>query len=51
MEEGYVVRDQNLPLFLTCTVVDWVDVFSRKSHGDTVIECLDFCIKNKAMIL
>jgi len=51
MKEGYVVRDQNLPHFLTCTVVDWVDVFTRKSYRDTVIECLDFCMKNKGMIL
>ena len=51
MKEGYVIRDQSLPHFLTVTVVDWVDVFSRKNYRDTVIECFDFCIKNKGMIL
>jgi REP element-mobilizing transposase RayT len=51
MKEGYVIRDQNLPHFLTATIVDWVDVFSRKSYRDCVIECLDYCIKNKGMIL
>ena len=51
MKEGYVIRDQSLPHFLTATIVDWVDVFSRKNYRDTVIECLDFCIKNKGMIL
>jgi REP element-mobilizing transposase RayT len=51
MLDGYKIRDQNLPHFLTATVVDWIDVFSRKSHRDCVIECLDFCIKNKGMIL
>ena len=51
MKEGYVIRDQSLPHFLTVTVVDWIDVFSRKNHRDTVIECFDFCIKNKGMIL
>jgi len=51
MKEGYVVRDRNLPHFLTFTVVDWVDVFTRKSYRDTVIECLDFCMKKKGMIL
>jgi hypothetical protein len=30
MKEGYVIRDQTLPHFITATVVDWVDVFSRK---------------------
>ena len=51
MKEGYVIRDQNLPHFFTSTVIDWVDVFSRKSYRDCVIESLDFCIKNKGMIL
>ena len=51
MKEGYVIRDQALPHFLTATVVDWVDVFTRKIYKDVVIECLDFCLKNKGMIL
>jgi REP element-mobilizing transposase RayT len=40
-----------MPHFLTTTVVDWIDVFSRKNYRDVVIECFDFCIKNKGMIL
>jgi REP element-mobilizing transposase RayT len=51
MQGGYQIRDQSSPHFITATVVDWVDVFSRKSYRDSVIECLDFCIKNKGMIL
>ena len=51
MKEGYVVRNQELPHFLTATVVDCIDVFSRKNHRDVVIECFNFCIKNKGMIL
>lgn len=51
MKEGYVIRDQNLPHFLTVTIVDWIDVFSRKIYCDCVIECFDYCIKNKGMIL
>ena len=51
MKEGYVIRDQNLPHFITPTVVDWIDVFTRQSYRDVVIESLDYCIKNKGMIL
>jgi REP element-mobilizing transposase RayT len=40
-----------LPHFITATIVDWIDVFTRKTYRDSVIECLDFCIKNKGMIL
>ena len=51
MKEGYVIRDQKLPHFLTATIIDWVDVFSRKVYKDCIIECLDYCIKNKGMVL
>jgi REP element-mobilizing transposase RayT len=51
MKEGYVIRNQSLPHFLTITIIDWVDVFSRKYYRAVVIECFDYCIKNKGMIL
>ena len=51
MKEGYIIRDQSKPHFITATVVDWVDVFSRKKYKDCIIESLDFCIINKGMIL
>jgi REP element-mobilizing transposase RayT len=50
-KEGFIIRDQSKAYFITATVVDWVDVFSRKTYKDCVIESLDFCIKNKGMIL
>jgi REP element-mobilizing transposase RayT len=51
MQDGYKIRGQLLPHFITATVVDWIDVFTRKSYRDCVIDCLDYCIKNKGMIL
>ena len=51
VQDGYKIRDQTLPHFITATVVDWVDVFTRKNYRDTVVECLDYCITNKAMLL
>ena len=51
MKEGYVIHDQTLPHFITATVVDWIDVFTRQAYRDIVIESLDYCIKNKGMIL
>lgn len=51
MSEGYKIRDQTLPHFVTATVVDWIDVFTRKSYRDLVIGCLDYCIKEKNMVL
>jgi len=51
MKEGYIIRDQALPHFITATVVDWIDVFTRKSYRDVVVECFNYCIENKGMIL
>lgn len=51
MSEGYKIRNQDLPHFVTATVVDWVDVFTRKSYRDCVIDFLDYCIKNKRMVV
>jgi len=51
MSDGFTIRDQSLPHFITATVVDWIDVFSRKSHRDSIIKSLDFCINNKGMVL
>ena len=51
MLHGYKIRDQSLPHFITATVVDWIDVFSRKNYRDSVIDCLNFCIDNKGMIV
>lgn len=51
MKEGYIIRDQTLPHFITATVVDWVDVFTRNIYREVIIDCLNYCIKNKGMIL
>ena len=51
MLDGYKIRDQTLPHFITATVVDCVDVFTRKNYRDIVVECLDFCIREKGMVL
>ena len=48
---GYQINDQSTAHFITATVVDWVDVFSRKIYKDILIDSLDFCIRNKGMIL
>jgi hypothetical protein len=31
--------------------VDCIDVFTRPTYKDCVIECLNFCVKNKGIIL
>jgi REP element-mobilizing transposase RayT len=35
--------------FLTLTVIDWVDVFTRPEYKYIVIDSLDYCQKNKGL--
>ncbi|AWV97297.1 REP-associated tyrosine transposase [Arcticibacterium luteifluviistationis] len=46
---GYQIREQGGIHFLTFTVVDWVDVFSRKDYRDIIIESIIFCQAKKGM--
>lgn len=51
MSTGYQIYDQHGMYFLTFTIVDWVDIFSRKVYRDIVIESLVYCIKAKELKL
>ena len=51
MKEGYIIRNQERIHFITATVVDWIDVFTRNSYKDVIIESLAFCIEKKEMLL
>ena len=51
MREGYAIRDQFKPHFVTFTVTDWVDVFTRKEYADVIIDSMKYCQKSKGLIL
>lgn len=35
--------------FVTLTVVDWIDVFTRRDYSDLIIYNLDYCRKHKGL--
>jgi REP element-mobilizing transposase RayT len=49
MSAGFQIRDQYAAHFITPTIVDWVDIFSRKLYRDIVIDSISFCIREKAL--
>jgi REP element-mobilizing transposase RayT len=51
MLDGYKIRDQFRPHFVTFTVTDWVDVFSRKIYRDIVIDSFKYCQKEKGLFI
>ena len=51
MSVKYKIRNQLSAYFLTLTVVEWVDVFSRKEYKNIFIESLKYCKEKKGLIL
>lgn len=50
-ESGFQIRNQYAVHFITCTVVEWVDVFTRKIYADILIDSLKFCQQNKGLYI
>jgi REP element-mobilizing transposase RayT len=51
MSDKYKIRDSDKAYFVTLTVVDWIDVFTRKNHKLLMIDALSYCQKNKALTI
>jgi len=51
MQGGYQIKDQNGIHFITFAVVDWVDVFTRKDYANLVVESLQYCQKEKGLMI
>lgn len=47
--DQYFIRNQNAIYYLTMTVIDWVDVFTRKEHKLSTVDSLQFCQKEKGL--
>jgi putative transposase len=47
--DRYLIGDQTAPYFVTFTVVDWVDVFTRLVYKKIITDNLTYCIKNKGL--
>jgi len=49
--KGYVIHDQQAIYYMTFTIVGWVDIFSRQSYRDILIDSFKYCQKNKGLHL
>ena len=48
-QAGYKIRNQAGVHFVTCTVVQWIDIFTRTVFADMVVDSLNFCVKEKGL--
>jgi putative transposase len=46
---GYRIRNKKEVHFLTLTIVEWVDVFTRKEYRDILLKSLQFCQESKGL--
>jgi REP element-mobilizing transposase RayT len=49
MSTGYQIKNQSALHYLTLQIVQWADVFSRKTYRDIVIDSFKYCQKNKGL--
>ena len=51
MSVKYKVGDDQLPHFITFSVVEWIDALTRSEYKEIIVESLQHCIENKGLQL
>jgi REP element-mobilizing transposase RayT len=49
--DRYKIAEPNGIYYLTLTVVDWVDIFTRKEYQYAIVDSLNYCIANKGLVI
>ena len=49
--DKYIITDQNGICFLTFTVIDWMDVFTRKEFKLVLTDSMNHCINEKGLVV
>ena len=51
MSSKYKVGEDEIPHFVTFSVVGWIDVFSREQYKELFVGSLKYCQENKGLVL
>jgi putative transposase len=46
---GFKIHEPGYPCFITCTVVDWLPIFTNREHCDIITSSLDYCRQRKGL--
>jgi len=49
MSDKYKMHEEEKAYFLTLTVVDWIDVFTRRNHKLAIVDSLKYCQDKKGL--
>lgn len=47
--DGFKIREQSAPHFLTFTVEGWIDIFTRQVYRDIILESMHYCRMHKGL--
>ena len=50
-EGGYKIRNKEGIHFITFSVVEWVDVFTRKEYREIILDSIKYCQQYKGLVL
>jgi putative transposase len=51
MASKYQFGENDIPHFVTFSVVNWIDTFTRIEYKDVLVDSLKYCIEKKGLIL
>lgn len=51
MSNSYKVYDQFGVYFITCTVHQWIDIFTRNIYKEILVESLKYCQEHKGLLI
>ncbi|MGY6521801.1 MAG: REP-associated tyrosine transposase [Mongoliitalea sp.] len=51
MSRKYKIRDQEKLYFVTFTIIEWIDLFTRRIYRDILMDSLRYCQQNKGLEL
>lgn len=51
MNRAYKIGDSRNPHFITLTVIEWIDLFTRKQWCFVLLESLEYCRQRKGLVV
>lgn len=51
MSRQYKIHNPEAPYFVTFTVVQWIDVFTRQTYRDIFLDSVRFCQREKGLVV
>lgn len=51
MSQKYKIYRQEYPYFITSTIINWIDLFTRRRYRQVIIDSLNYCRQNKGLLL